>query len=98
MSPLLVGVAAVRSFAAYLTVSLCILLAGPPVLLWTLLSRRPALLYWAGALVIRIGLALAGIRFDVEGAAHILRGQAAVYVINHTSNVEPPVVFCALRS
>ena len=32
----------------------------------------------------------------VHGAEHIQRDRAAVYAVNHTSNVEPPILYDAL--
>jgi 1-acyl-sn-glycerol-3-phosphate acyltransferase len=89
--------AALRTAAAGLVVSLYVLLLGPPVLLWTILSRRPSLLYATAGFGVRIGLALAGVTVQVVGQEHILPG-AAVYVCNHSSNVDSPAVFHALRS
>jgi 1-acyl-sn-glycerol-3-phosphate acyltransferase len=43
-----------------------------------------------------MGFALAGIRLRLEGREHFPAG-AAVYACNHSSNVEPPAVFLALR-
>jgi 1-acyl-sn-glycerol-3-phosphate acyltransferase len=60
-------------------------------------SRRPALLYAAGGAGVRAGFALAGIRLHVRGLEHV-PPQGAVYACNHSSNVEPPAVFLALRS
>ncbi len=90
--------AAIRTAAAGVVVSVYVFLLGPPVLLWTILSKHPALLYQVAGLGVRIGLALAGITVRVIGDANILRGRAAVYVSNHSSNVDSPSVFFALRS
>lgn len=90
-------VAALRSLATYLFVSIYVLVLGPPVILLALLLRTPALLYGAGLVGVRGGLLLSGIRYQVEGQEHILHGRAAVYAINHASNLEPPVAFVALR-
>jgi len=38
-------------------------------------------------------LRLSGIRTIVEGAEHIQLHRAAVYAANHTSQVEPPIIF-----
>jgi 1-acyl-sn-glycerol-3-phosphate acyltransferase len=46
---------------------------------------------------VRLGLALSGIRIVVEGTGYIQRHRAAVYAVNHTSNVEPPIIFDALH-
>ena len=88
-------IAAVRTLAALVTVSLYVLLCGPPVLLWTVASRDPRLIYRAGAAGIRVGFALAGIRVQVSGREHL--NPAAVYACNHTSNIEPPAIFLALQ-
>jgi 1-acyl-sn-glycerol-3-phosphate acyltransferase len=89
-------VIAVRSIVTYLAVSLYVLVIGPPVLLLALLFRRPALLYAAGEIGVRLGLFLSGIRYTVSGAEHIRRQPASVYAVNHASNVEPPVLFLTL--
>jgi 1-acyl-sn-glycerol-3-phosphate acyltransferase len=90
-------VAVLRTAATALLLSLYVLLAGPPTLLWTLLTHDPRLMYAAGALGLRLGLGLAGIRVAVEGAEHIPATRSAVYAANHSSNIEPPAVFFALR-
>lgn len=87
-----------RSLAAYLFVSLYVLLVGPPVILFALLFRAPRPLYLAGLIGVRGGMMLSGIRYRVEGAEHIRRDRAAVYAINHASNLEPPIAFAALRA
>jgi len=91
------GTAFLSCSAAVLVVSLFVVLLGPPVLVWTILTRRPSLLYATAGLGVRTGFALAGIRVRVLGREHIRRG-AAVYVCNHSSNVDSPAVFIALRS
>jgi 1-acyl-sn-glycerol-3-phosphate acyltransferase len=89
-------VAALRSVLTYVSVALYVLLAGPPFLLLALLFGQMALLYRVGHLGVRLGLMLAGITVEIEGAANIQRQRAAVYAVNHTSNVEPPIIFDAL--
>src|SRR5262245_10480098 len=90
--------AALRTAAATLVVWLYVFLAGPPVLLWTIFSKRPALLYATAGLGVRMGFALAGLTVRVVGDEHIRRQGPAVYVCNHSSNVDSPAVFHALRS
>lgn len=75
-----------------------VLFAGIPALLWTLVVRDHRLLYRVGKLGLWLGLTLAGIKVEVIGRENILKGRPAVYAANHRSNVEPPVVFFALRS
>ena len=90
-------VAAIRSVATFVGVSLYTLVLGPPCLLLALVFRWPGVLYLAGIPGIHLGLALAGIRYRTAGTEHIQRSRVAVYCVNHSSNVEPPVIFSALR-
>jgi 1-acyl-sn-glycerol-3-phosphate acyltransferase len=91
-------VAALRSIATYVAVSLYVLIVGTPFVLLAIAIRNPAILYRVGDLGVRLGLFLSGIRFSIDGGEHIQRDRAAVYAVNHASNVEPPILFTALRS
>lgn len=88
--------AAVRTVLACTAVSLYVFLVGPPVLLWSICSRRTGLLYAAGATGVRLGFLLAGLRLVVSGREHMPAG-GAVYACNHTSNVDAPSIFLALE-
>lgn len=89
---------AVRSILTYLAVALYVLFLGPAILLLAILFRNPRILYRGGHIGVRLGLALSGIRHVVRGQEHIQHHRAAVYAVNHASNVEPPIVFDALAS
>jgi len=86
-------VAAIRSLATYVTVSLYVLIMGPPFLVIALMTGSPMILYRVGLIGVRIGLFLSGISYRVEHSDRIQRHRAAVYAVNHTSNVEPPILF-----
>lgn len=88
---------ALRSLATYIFVALYVLFLGPPFLLIALLFRNPLPLYRVGHLGVWLGLRLSGIRTVVEGAEHLQHHRAAVYAANHTSQVEPPIIFDLLR-
>ncbi|NUR54457.1 MAG: 1-acyl-sn-glycerol-3-phosphate acyltransferase [Acidobacteria bacterium] len=90
-------IAAIRSLLTYLVVSFYVLVMGPPFVLIAFIAGSPRLLYSVGLWGVRIGIALSGIRVVREGLAHLQRDRAAVYAINHASNVEPPLVFDALH-
>ena len=90
-------IAAVRSLATYLAVSIYVLFAAPIGMALALAFQSPAILYTLGHAGVRLALGLSGIRFHVVGAEHILRDRAAVYCSNHQSNVDPPVLFEALH-
>lgn len=89
-------IAALRSILAYVAVSLYVLLAGPPFLLIAILFKQVPLLYNVGLGGVRLGLWLSGLKVRIIGGEHIQRDRAAVYAVNHTSNVEPPILFLAL--
>jgi 1-acyl-sn-glycerol-3-phosphate acyltransferase len=89
--------AALRSLATYVAVALYVLLVGPPILLIAIVFSRRALLYRVGHAGVRLGLFLSGIKIALEGTDHIQRRRAAVYAVNHASNVEPPIIFDALH-
>ena len=89
-------IAAVRSILTYLAVSLYVLLVGSPVVLLAIVIGSPSILYRVGLVGIRLGLFLSGIRYTVTGIEHVQRNRAAVYAVNHVSNIEPPVLFDAL--
>jgi 1-acyl-sn-glycerol-3-phosphate acyltransferase len=88
--------AVLRTAAAAVVVSLWVVLAGPPVLIWTIMTGRPELLYGTASVGVRMGLALAGIRVQLTGTEYLQPGPV-VYAANHSSNVDSPVMFHALR-
>jgi 1-acyl-sn-glycerol-3-phosphate acyltransferase len=88
---------ALRSAATYIGVALYVLLVGSPFVLIALVFGKPAILYRIGHAGVRFGLWTSGITSMVEGTSNIQRERAAVYAVNHTSNVEPPIVFDVLH-
>jgi 1-acyl-sn-glycerol-3-phosphate acyltransferase len=89
-------IAAVRTTLACTAVSLYVLILGPPVLLWSIASRQPRLLYAVGAAGVRLGFLLAGLRLRVAGREH-MPASGAVYACNHTSHTDGPSIFLALQ-
>jgi 1-acyl-sn-glycerol-3-phosphate acyltransferase len=89
-------IAPLRSIITYLTIALYVLLVGSPFVLLAILIGSVRMLYRVGLIGVRIGLFLSGIRYTVIGREHLQRHRAAVYAVNHTSNVEPPILFDAL--
>ena len=65
-------------------------------MLVALLIRNPLILYQVGLLGIRLGEWLSGLQVRIHGAGNIQRQRAAIYAVNHTSNVEPPILYAAL--
>jgi 1-acyl-sn-glycerol-3-phosphate acyltransferase len=71
------------------------LLAGPPLLLYTLISRNPNPLYWGGINGVMFLVRAIGIRVRVAGQERIPAG-ACLFVANHTSSADAPAVVGAI--
>ena len=90
-------IAAFRSVATYVLVSLYVLITGLIGMALAITFRWKSLLYVFGHGGVRLGLALSGIKFKVVGREHVPLDRAAVYCANHQSNVDPPVLFHAVH-
>lgn len=90
-------VAAVRSVAAYIAVSLYVLVAAPIGMALALTFRWKSILYVLGHWGVSLGASLAGIRTRVIGREHLDPLQAVVFCCNHQSNIDPPILFQALH-
>ena len=90
-------VAAVRSLATYIGISLYVLFAAPPGLLLAFVFGWSDILYILGHGGVRLGLFLSGISCKVTGLEHVPPGRAVVFCANHQSNVDPPVRYRALH-
>jgi 1-acyl-sn-glycerol-3-phosphate acyltransferase len=90
-------IATLRSWTAYIVVSLYVLIVAPPGMLIAHLFGAKKHLYVLGHLGVRLALLLTGIRYRVAGAEHAPRDRAAVYCSNHQSNVDPPILFDAVH-
>jgi 1-acyl-sn-glycerol-3-phosphate acyltransferase len=97
LSSLRVIIAALRSVATYIAVSLYVLFAASIGMLLEMVFRWKGILYILGHGGVRLGLAVAGISYRVAGKENLPLGRAAVYCANHQSNVDPPVLFTALH-
>ncbi|HUK33664.1 MAG TPA: 1-acyl-sn-glycerol-3-phosphate acyltransferase, partial [Vicinamibacterales bacterium] len=90
-------IAAVRSFLAYVSVALFVLVTAPIGMLLAILFGWVDLLYVFGHTGAAMGMAIAGIRFKVTGREHVPAGRGVVFCANHQSNVDPPVIFRAVH-
>ena len=89
-------VAVARSVSAYVSVSVWCGGVAPIGITLAVVFRQPAVLYALGRGGARLGLALAGIHCAVRHANRVLLDRGAVYCANHSSNLEPSIVFMAL--
>jgi 1-acyl-sn-glycerol-3-phosphate acyltransferase len=90
-------VAASRSLATYLAISIYVILVGPPGLLIAWLFKWPGLLFVLSHGGVGLGLALSGISARLAGADRIPRERTAVYCANHASNIDAPLLFHILH-
>jgi 1-acyl-sn-glycerol-3-phosphate acyltransferase len=90
-------IAAVRSVAAYLAVSLYVAIAAPIGMVLAIAFRWKSLLYVLGHWGVSIGAWLAGIRTRVTGRENVPAGRPVVFCCNHQSNIDPPILFRALH-
>ena len=90
-------VAAVRSIATYVAVSLYVFVTGLIGMLLATVFGWTDLLYIFGHGGVRMALALSGIRYRVTGTERLPRDPAAVYCCNQQSNLDPPILYTALH-
>jgi len=79
--------------AAFLSVFILIL--GPPLLLYTLVTRHIDPLYWIGLKGLMFFVRMVGVSVRVEGQANIPAG-VCLFVANHTSSADAPAVVGAI--
>ena len=82
-------IAALLILATYLFLGLPVALVGIP---WRLITGNIMPLYRAAMFVVRTGFSLAGIRIQVEGKEGVPAGAACIFMCNHVSNLDPPVL------
>jgi 1-acyl-sn-glycerol-3-phosphate acyltransferase len=82
---------------ASLTLLLTFLILGIPAAIllipWTVITGNATLLYKVSLKIVRLALWLARIRAQVDGLEDIPRGRACIFMSNHVSNLDPPVLF-----
>ena len=91
-------IAVARSVLAYVSVFVWVLIFAPIGIVWTVVFRRGDVLYALASTGARLGLMMAGIRFRMRYGDRVQPGRAAVYCFNHTSNLDPPIIFLALTA
>jgi 1-acyl-sn-glycerol-3-phosphate acyltransferase len=84
-----------RSVFIGVFLSIYIVLVGPLLLLYTLVTRDPNPLYWAGINGLMFFVRAVGVRVRVEGRERIPAG-VCVFVANHTSSADAPAVVGAI--
>jgi 1-acyl-sn-glycerol-3-phosphate acyltransferase len=75
--------------------SLYIFLVGPPLLIYTLMTKNVDPLYWAGINGVMFFVRLVGVKVRVVGTERIPQG-TCLFVANHTSSADAPAVVGAI--
>jgi 1-acyl-sn-glycerol-3-phosphate acyltransferase len=85
----------VRIIFIIVFLSLYILILGPPLLLYTLISRHVDPLYWAGVRGVMFFVRAVGVKVRITGLAKI-PAATCLFVANHTSSADAPAVVGAI--
>jgi 1-acyl-sn-glycerol-3-phosphate acyltransferase len=72
-----------------------ILIVGPPLIVYTLLTNNPDPIYWAGINGVMFFMRLAGVRVRVAGTERIPHG-TCLFAANHTSSIDAPAIVSAI--
>ena len=75
--------------------SIYILIVGPPLLVYTVITKDPDPIYWAGVKGVMFFVRAVGVKVRVRGMERIPPG-VCLFVANHTSSVDAPAVVGAI--
>jgi len=81
--------ASLRLLIAFIVLGVPSALVGIP---WSALRGNFSTMYRLGMGSIRSGLRFAGIRVRLEGLENVPAGKSCIFMSNHTSNLDPPVL------
>src|SRR6201993_5384064 len=83
--------------AAFICVflTLYILILGPPLLIYTVLTKNPNPLYWAALKGVLFFVRAVGVQIRVKGIERIPKG-TVIFAANHTSAADAPAVVGAI--
>ena len=71
-------------------------LAGVVGIPYSLIIGNLRLLYRVGMGIARLGVRAAGVHVEVSGREHVPAGVSCMFLANHVSNLDPPILFPAL--
>ncbi|HKW36036.1 MAG TPA: lysophospholipid acyltransferase family protein [Candidatus Acidoferrum sp.] len=82
------------SFVA-IFLSLYIMIVGPPLLLYTLITKDPNPIYWCGVKGVMFFVRVVGVQVHVKGTERIPPG-VCLFVANHTSSADAPAIVSSI--
>lgn len=84
-----------RTLFIAIFLSFYILIVGPPLLLYTLITKDPDPIYWGGVKGVMFFVRAVGVRVRVQGIGRIPKG-VCLFVANHTSSADAPAIVGAV--
>jgi 1-acyl-sn-glycerol-3-phosphate acyltransferase len=84
-----------RTLFISIFLSLYILVLGPPLVVYTRITRNPNAIYWAGIKGVMFFVRAVGVRVRVKGLERIPPG-VCLFAANHTSSADAPAVVGAI--
>ena len=85
--------AALRMLFVFIVLGVPAALIGIP---WSALRGNFSTMYSWGMAVLRLGIRAGGIRVRIEGRENIPPGESCIFLSNHVSNLDPPILLPSL--
>jgi 1-acyl-sn-glycerol-3-phosphate acyltransferase len=82
----------IRATLIYTFIAIFIVLLAPVGILWGLITGNPALIYRLARFCIRTAGWMSGVQIEVQGKENIALGKTYVFLSNHQSNFDGPVL------
>jgi 1-acyl-sn-glycerol-3-phosphate acyltransferase len=82
----------IRTIALLSFWGICILVVGPPLLIYAVLAGNADALYDIASSLARLGVQLVGVKIEVRGLEHLEPGRSYIIMSNHVSNLDPPIM------
>ncbi len=86
----------IASLLVFVTIVVLALPAAVVLIPFALVTGRVGPLYAAGCFIARTAIRVAGIRIQAQGQEKIPAGRACIFMANHVSNLDPPVLLTNL--
>ena len=72
--------------------AICILLVGPLLVLYSVLTGNADPMYYIACALGRFGVLLVGVKIVLRGLEHLEPGRNYIFMSNHVSNLDPPIL------
>jgi len=82
----------IRAIVLLLFWGISILVVGPPLVLYAAVTGDADPLYYTATRLGRFGVLLVGVKIEVRGLQHLAPGCNYIFMSNHVSNLDPPVL------